>query len=129
MITSREIRELLERNPGHLFYIVSTVLDLGMVEKDDRGAWLLFELFIERHLPWSWDDCHDDYVRHFGTGYKPGLTRHTHFTHPDPVAYTRRLIKYAYKLGYFIEASLAAAALRDLKLWELPFENHVSVRR
>jgi hypothetical protein len=129
MITSREIRELLERNPGHLFYIISTVLDLGMVKKDDRGAWLLFELFIERHLPWSWDDCHDDYIRHFGGNYKPDLTRHAHFTHPDPVAYTRRLIKYAYKLGYPIEASLCAAALRDLKLWELPFENHVSVRR
>jgi hypothetical protein len=132
MITSREIRELLKRNPQHLYYLVSSILDHGLVKdpsNPQRGAWLGFEIFIGGSSGWAWSQSHGDYITWFGGDYSPEKTRHRHFTHRNPVAYTRRLIMYAFKLGYPIEASLCAAALHFMRLWELPLENHVPVRR
>jgi hypothetical protein len=132
MITSREIRELLELNPDLLYYIISSVLDASAVPgrtKDRPRAWLDFEYATDEPNRWSWDACHETYINWKKDVPVTAHHRHSYFRHPHPVPYTRRLIKYAFKLGYFTEASHCAAALRELKLWEPPFENHVSVRR
>jgi hypothetical protein len=128
MLTSRQIRELLARNPQNLYYMVSTILDLSEVRSEHRGCWLQFEVFVEKHVTgWSWDISHRDFVDWKGVPARNPRTKY--FAHHDGVAYNKRLFKYAYNLGYLAEASICAAALRELKLWELPVENHVPVRR
>lgn len=128
MITSREIRELLARKPEHLYYIISSLLDVNLVflgeAITEKTTWIRFEAATNEGKRWRWVSCNIDYEQFFN----PYFSRHQHFSHPDPLAYTQRLIKYAFKLGYIAEASLCVAALREIQLWELPFENHVPVR-
>jgi hypothetical protein len=126
MITSREIRELLARKPEHLFYIISSILDVGLSESlTKKTTWVRFEAATNEGKRWHWVSCHADYEQFFSS---TNFSHRQHFSHPDPLAYTQRLIKYAFKLGYIAEASLCVAALREIQLWEPPVENHVPVR-